>query len=239
MTDVSTWSPLAGGNTIVSPDGFPEGMLPSGVNDSSREVMAAVRRFYDDLLDGTTVVQNSNNLGGSSLASVVARVNHTGTQLMSTISNAGALALENQVQIGQVANNVVGNPQLANMVAETVKANLTGAPADPADVTLAALATALNAFIGVTGTVSAEFVNVVIPVDGGADLRLIVEERNWPFIGGGTWVFPTAFSDVPAVFIDNSPFITKTSVTATQFTATYGFPLSLPIDFFYMALGPA
>lgn len=46
MSDVSTWAITAGGNTSASPDGFPEGMAPSALNDSSREVMAAVARYY-------------------------------------------------------------------------------------------------------------------------------------------------------------------------------------------------
>lgn len=48
MSDISGWSNSASGNTAASPDGFPEGMAPSGVNDSAREIMAAVRRFVED-----------------------------------------------------------------------------------------------------------------------------------------------------------------------------------------------
>lgn len=44
MTDIKTWSTSAGNNNAASPDGFPEGMAPSGVNNSAREVMAAIRR---------------------------------------------------------------------------------------------------------------------------------------------------------------------------------------------------
>ena len=46
--DIKDWSSSAGGNTSASPDGAPEGMAPSGVNDTIREVMAAVRRQYED-----------------------------------------------------------------------------------------------------------------------------------------------------------------------------------------------
>lgn len=48
MSDISSWSNTASGNTSAAPNGFPEGMAPSGVNDAAREVMAAVRRFCDD-----------------------------------------------------------------------------------------------------------------------------------------------------------------------------------------------
>lgn len=47
MSLVKSWSTSAGSNNSVSPNGFPEGMAPSGVNDSAREVMASVRAFYE------------------------------------------------------------------------------------------------------------------------------------------------------------------------------------------------
>lgn len=49
MSDVSTWDTTAANNNSASPDGFPEGMAPAGVNDSSREVMAAVARYRDEV----------------------------------------------------------------------------------------------------------------------------------------------------------------------------------------------
>lgn len=48
MADVSAWNSTAASNNSESPDGFKENMLPSGVNDSAREVMAAIRRWYED-----------------------------------------------------------------------------------------------------------------------------------------------------------------------------------------------
>lgn len=47
MSDIELWSELASGNGSNSPDGFPEGMAPGGVNNSAREVMAATKRWYD------------------------------------------------------------------------------------------------------------------------------------------------------------------------------------------------
>lgn len=47
MAAISTWSSTASNNNSVAPDGFPEGMAPSGVNDSAREVMAAVRTQWE------------------------------------------------------------------------------------------------------------------------------------------------------------------------------------------------
>ena len=39
------WSTTAGSNNAASPDGFPENMAPSGLNNAAREVMAQVRRL--------------------------------------------------------------------------------------------------------------------------------------------------------------------------------------------------
>lgn len=49
MGDVSSWSTTAGNNNSASPDGAPEGMAPSGVNNTIRENMRAERAFANDL----------------------------------------------------------------------------------------------------------------------------------------------------------------------------------------------
>ena len=44
---IEDWSTTAGNNNSASPDGFPEGMAPSGINNAAREVMAQVRRWAE------------------------------------------------------------------------------------------------------------------------------------------------------------------------------------------------
>lgn len=48
MSEIKDWSTTASLNNSVAPDGFPEGMAPSDVNNSAREIMASVRKHYDD-----------------------------------------------------------------------------------------------------------------------------------------------------------------------------------------------
>jgi len=48
MSEIKTWDVAAGGNDSPSPNGFPEHMDRTGVNNSDREVMASVRRWYND-----------------------------------------------------------------------------------------------------------------------------------------------------------------------------------------------
>jgi hypothetical protein len=45
--DIKSWFTDQGGNNATSPDGAPEGMKRSGVNNTIRELMAAVKRFFD------------------------------------------------------------------------------------------------------------------------------------------------------------------------------------------------
>jgi len=68
MADVSSWSPVAANNNAAAPNGFPEGMPPSGVNDSAREVMASVRRWHDEvggILNGGSVYAYSTTAAGT------------------------------------------------------------------------------------------------------------------------------------------------------------------------------
>ncbi len=48
MAEISDWSVTAGDNNSAPPDGFPEGMAYSDVNNSGREVMAVLARLYAD-----------------------------------------------------------------------------------------------------------------------------------------------------------------------------------------------
>lgn len=60
MSDVKSWSTSAASNNSASPNGWPENMPPSGVNDSARENMAAIARLYADI-NGTLDTTGSAN----------------------------------------------------------------------------------------------------------------------------------------------------------------------------------
>jgi hypothetical protein len=57
---IPNWEGSAGSNNQSSPAGFPENMAPSGVNDSAREVMAAIARLHADT-DGAILTTGSAN----------------------------------------------------------------------------------------------------------------------------------------------------------------------------------
>lgn len=56
MADItqSNWSETDASNSAAPPDGFPEGMNPSGVDDGMRAVMGALKRWYDWRIPVTT-----------------------------------------------------------------------------------------------------------------------------------------------------------------------------------------
>lgn len=60
MANVSQWTKNAAGNNAAVPDGWPEGMPPSGVNDSARENMAAIKRWFLDT-QGSLVSAGTGN----------------------------------------------------------------------------------------------------------------------------------------------------------------------------------
>ncbi len=60
MSDIAQWDRIAGNDTSAPPDGAPEGMARRAVNDTMREMMAAVSRFYTDL-QGTIVSAGTGN----------------------------------------------------------------------------------------------------------------------------------------------------------------------------------
>lgn len=60
MSDIHTWSTTAANNNAAVPNGWPEGMAASGVNNAGRELMAAMAKWYKDT-NGTLVSGGSSN----------------------------------------------------------------------------------------------------------------------------------------------------------------------------------
>jgi len=112
MTDVSTWSPLDGDNNLPPPDGWPEFMQPSGVNNCGRMMMGAVRRMYDSQVSGSLVLPYLKLSGGTvtgattfSAGLTAASITSNGTiYASSTISTGG-----NVTASGNVTGNFVSS----------------------------------------------------------------------------------------------------------------------------------
>jgi hypothetical protein len=70
------WSPAAGSNNEAVPDGWPEGQLPSTVNDCAREMMASIRtvfldaQFIDQGLSPTYITASSFSVPGNQTSAI-------------------------------------------------------------------------------------------------------------------------------------------------------------------------
>jgi hypothetical protein len=123
MADVDTWSPLDESNISPPPDGWPEFMLPSGVNNSARAMMGAIRRWYDKTLSGELVLPYLKLSGGSVTGAVTVSAAFTATAITSnttiysasTISTGGALSAAGNITGANVtASNTVTAQQLTS-----------------------------------------------------------------------------------------------------------------------------
>lgn len=92
MSNISTWSETAANNNAAPPDGMPEGMYPSAVNDAAREMMAAVRRWTDDggwHNWGHTYTYNSAT--SFTVATDVTAIYHVGRRVRAVGSSTGTI----------------------------------------------------------------------------------------------------------------------------------------------------
>lgn len=88
MSNVSQWSTTAASNNASPPDGWPENMARASVNDSAREMMAALSKWFLDT-DGSlvsaggttayTLTTNSSNAALADISFLIFRINATNT----------------------------------------------------------------------------------------------------------------------------------------------------------------
>ena len=64
MSEVSSWNETDNSNTAAPPDGWPEFMNPSDVNNCARAMMGAIKRWYNTVSAG---IANALPLSGGAL----------------------------------------------------------------------------------------------------------------------------------------------------------------------------
>ena len=84
-------------NTAAPPDGAPEGMLPSAVNDTMRDMMAQIRDVGDGIRDGTYTMTAAVITGGT-----ITGATFTGNTFTSPIISGGTI---NNATIGATTAN--------------------------------------------------------------------------------------------------------------------------------------
>ena len=98
MSKISTWSTTAASNNSTAPDGWPEGMPPSGVNNSAREMMAQIRDVWNDKdwfiigdQDGSTTFTYSSGTAVTVSATNVTTVYHANRRVKVVGGSTGTL----------------------------------------------------------------------------------------------------------------------------------------------------
>jgi len=92
MTDVSAWSPTDASNNTAAPAGFPEGMAPSGVNDSARAVMGGAARWFE-LINGKLTTSGTNTITVSATVAPSAYVTGMRYMFKAGGTNTGAATI--------------------------------------------------------------------------------------------------------------------------------------------------
>ncbi len=86
MSQIREWSTTAASNNSAAPDGWPEGMPPSGVNDAGREMMAAIKTWYlqsfTHHISGLTISNNGIDALNDIDVAVGAAMDTTGVEIM-------------------------------------------------------------------------------------------------------------------------------------------------------------
>ena len=116
MADVSQWSTTAASNNSPSPNGAPEGMAPSGVNNVIRENMAAIAKWYSDS-DGTlqstgsssayVLTTNSTHAALADQPLMIFRANHASTGASTlNVDSLGAKSIKKYNDINLSAGDI-------------------------------------------------------------------------------------------------------------------------------------
>ena len=80
MSEVSSWSETDESNTAAPPNGWPEFMIPSDVNNCARAMMGAIKRWYNTVSAG---IANALPLSGGTM---------TGPLVAPSITSTGNIA---------------------------------------------------------------------------------------------------------------------------------------------------
>ena len=122
MSEINTWDKTAGNNNSAAPDGWPENMAPSGVNDSARENMAAAARLYADMngtltsggaADAQTLTSNRTISAYAAGISFIFKAGFTNTGACTlNLNGIGAKAVKKKGGTALVAGDITVNEMI-------------------------------------------------------------------------------------------------------------------------------
>jgi len=93
MSEVQTWSTTSANNNSTPPDGWPEGMQYSQVNNSARENMGAIARLYADMNGTLTSGGYANAYTLTPNRTIASYVNGLSFQFKANFTNTAAATL--------------------------------------------------------------------------------------------------------------------------------------------------
>jgi len=163
------YSLTPGNNTAAPPDGAPEGMLPSAVNDTMRDMMAQIRDCGDGIRGGTYTMTAPVITGGSV----------TGVTAVSTSGNLTFTGTGNRIT-GDFSNATISNGVVVQTSTTNSATSLAVAPNG---------SSAISGFFAVSGLTADESLAQFRMV-GGNDMRL-----NSTRTGTGTFLPLTMYTN--------------------------------------------
>ncbi len=170
MANISSWTTSADFNNSAAPDGFPEGMAPSGVNDAAREVMAAVRRYVEDAQFfnwGHTPVQQSSK---AFLVSTTATQVYTPGRRIKLLDGGVTILASVEASAPSGSNTVVSITSSSAITSSLTSLSVALLnPVEKSSFDLWRLATLVKS---ATYTMSAGDIGKAIEIDGNTTLKL-------------------------------------------------------------------
>ena len=115
MAEINDWNTAAPNNNGAPPDGFPEGMDYSDVNNTGREVMAVLARFYNDE-NGSLTSVGTNDITITTNASYAAYYQGLRIGFRVANTNTGAMTLQLNALTAVPFVNTAGGPMQAGSV---------------------------------------------------------------------------------------------------------------------------
>lgn len=141
-------------NTAAPPDGAPEGMLPSAVNDTMRDMMAQIRDCGDGVRDGTYTMTTPKITGGTITGVAITAstgsfttLSTSSTTTFSGLTASTALALDASKNVVSVTNTGTGNNVLS--ASPTLTGTIAGA-----SLSLSSLTSGRVTYAGASGLLS-------------------------------------------------------------------------------------
>lgn len=166
MSGIKDYSTTAASNNAAPPNGWPENMAPSGVNDCGRQMMADIRSWYEDaewvnLGHAPTRTGNTTfTVSGDKTADYTTgrRIKCTDSvDIYATIASSSYSAPNTTVTIHSDSGNLSASLSAVALAAQrptsvSVHANLGRKGSDIASASTVDLSTATGDFVDITGT---------------------------------------------------------------------------------------